>query len=147
MDIFDRIAKDRGPLGKYAETEGYFIFPQLEGELNNRMQFQGKEVIVWSVNNYLGLANHPEVRKADTQATEKYGLAYPMGSRMMSGDTSLHYTLEKEHVVSISYLCNVKHQQVRAITITFKRKRKRKSGSNVRKKQTLSYHNYLIISG
>lgn len=96
MDIFKRIAENRGPLGMYSDAEGYFIFPQLEGELSNRMKFQGKEVIVWSINNYLGLGNHPDVRKADTVATEKYGLAYPMGSRMMSGDTSLHYTLEKE---------------------------------------------------
>jgi len=96
MDIFDRISTNRGPLGQHSDAEGYFIFPKLEGELDNRMQFNGKEVIMWSVNNYLGLANHPEVRKADTKATEKYGLAYPMGSRMMSGDTSLHYELEKE---------------------------------------------------
>jgi len=96
MDIFKRIAENRGPLGMHSDAEGYFIFPQLEGELSNRMKFQGKEVIVWSINNYLGLGNHPDVRKADTVATEKYGLAYPMGSRMMSGDTSLHYTLEKE---------------------------------------------------
>jgi len=96
MDIFERIAENRGPIGMYSGTEGYFIFPQLEGDLSNRMQFQGKEVIVWSINNYLGLGNNPEVRKADTLATEKYGLAYPMGSRMMSGDTALHYELEKE---------------------------------------------------
>jgi len=96
MDIFERIAKDRGPLGKHEDSEGYYIFPILEGELKNRMTFKGKEVIVWSVNNYLGLANHPEVRKVDTEATEKYGLAYPMGSRMMSGDTDMHYQLEKE---------------------------------------------------
>ncbi len=96
MDIFERIAQNRGPLGSHDDSEGYFIFPQIEGELSNRMHFQGREVIVWSINNYLGLGNHPEVRKADTEATEKYGLAYPMGSRMMSGDTSLHYVLEKE---------------------------------------------------
>ena len=97
MDIFDRIKKDVGPLGKYAdEAEGYYIFPQLKGELSNRMQFNDKEVIVWSINNYLGLGNHPEVRKVDGEATTKWGLAYPMGSRMMSGDTSAHYELEKE---------------------------------------------------
>ncbi len=97
MDIFDRIKGDRGPLGRYSEVaEGYFIFPKLEGELSNRMQFQGKETIMWSVNNYLGLANHPDVRKADGEAAMKWGLAYPMGSRMMSGNTSLHDTLEKE---------------------------------------------------
>ena len=97
MDIFDRIKSDRGPLGRYSDVaEGYFIFPKLEGELSNRMLFQGKETIMWSVNNYLGLANHPVVRKADTEATAKWGLAYPMGSRMMSGNTELHDTLEKE---------------------------------------------------
>lgn len=97
MDIFDRIKNDRGPLGKYsAVAEGYFIFPKLEGELSNRMIFQGKEVIVWSINNYLGLANHPDIRECDTQSTAEYGLGYPMGSRMMSGDTELHYELEKE---------------------------------------------------
>ena len=97
MDIFDRIKSDRGPLGRYSDVaEGYFIFPKLEGELSNRKLFQGKETIMWSVNNYLGLANHPDVRKADTEATAKWGLAYPMGSRMMSGNTELHDTLEKE---------------------------------------------------
>lgn len=97
MDIFDRIKKDVGPLGKYAdEAEGYYIFPQLKGELSNRMQFNDKEVIVWSINNYLGLGNHPEIRKVDGESTTKWGLAYPMGSRMMSGDTSAHYQLEKE---------------------------------------------------
>jgi len=97
MDIFERIKKDMGPLGRYADVaEGYYIFPKLEGELSNRMMFKGKEVIVWSINNYLGLGNHPDVRKADTQATEDWGLAYPMGSRMMSGNTQMHDDLEKE---------------------------------------------------
>ena len=97
MDIFERIKGDRGPLGRYSDVaEGYFIFPHLEGELSNRMQFQGKETIMWSVNNYLGLANHPDVRKADGEAAAKWGLAYPMGSRMMSGNTTLHDTLEEE---------------------------------------------------
>ena len=97
MDIFDRIRSDRGPLGKYAKAaEGYYIFPKLEGELSNRMQFNGKECIVWSINNYLGLGNHPDVRKADTAATERWGLAYPMGSRMMSGNTDMHDELERE---------------------------------------------------
>lgn len=102
MDIFDRIKSDRGPLGIYSEQEGYYIFPKLEGELSNRMMFQGKETIMWSVNNYLGLANHPDVRKADAEATAKWGLAYPMGSRMMSGNTELHDTLEKELAEFIS---------------------------------------------
>ncbi len=97
MDIFERIRKDRGPLGRYAEAaEGYFIFPKLEGELSNRMTFKGKECIVWSINNYLGLANHSLVRIADGDAAHKWGLAYPMGSRMMSGNTELHDQLERE---------------------------------------------------
>lgn len=97
MDIFDRIKNDKGPLGRYSEVaEGYFIFPKLEGELSNRMLFQGKETIMWSVNNYLGLANHPKVRKADADAAAKWGLAYPMGSRMMSGNTEMHDELEKQ---------------------------------------------------
>ena len=97
MDIFDRIKNDMGPLGRYADVaEGYYIFPKLEGELSNRMKFKGEDVIVWSINNYLGLGNHPEVREADTQATADWGLAYPMGSRMMSGNTQMHDDLEKE---------------------------------------------------
>jgi len=97
FDIFSRINKDKGPLGKYADVaEGYFIFPKLEGELSSRMKFKGKEVIVWSINNYLGLANHPDVRKADSESAAKWGLAYPMGSRMMSGNSELHDQLENE---------------------------------------------------
>lgn len=97
QDIFDRIKSNRGPLGKHAkESHGYFTFPKLEGELGNRMTFRGKEVLVWSINNYLGLANHPEVRKIDAEASAKWGLAYPMGARMMSGQTSLHEKLEEE---------------------------------------------------
>ncbi len=97
MDIFERIKGDRGPLGRYSDVaEGYYIFPKLEGELSNRMLFQGKETIMWSVNNYLGLANHPDVRKADGEAAARWGLAYPMGSRMMSGNTEMHDELEKE---------------------------------------------------
>ena len=97
MDLFDKIEKNRGPLGKYMEVaEGYYMFPKLEGEIGPRMKFQGKEMIVWSLNNYLGLANHPEVREADTEGTRKYGLAYPMGARMMSGQTTLHEQFEKE---------------------------------------------------
>ena len=97
MDIFERIKSDKGPLGRYSDVaEGYYIFPKLEGELSNRMMFQGKETIMWSVNNYLGLANHPDVRKADAEGAKNWGLAYPMGSRMMSGNTQLHDDLEKE---------------------------------------------------
>ncbi len=96
-DIFKRIQEDKGPLGKYADVaEGYFIFPKLEGALGPRMNFKGKEVIVWSINNYLGLANHSDVRAADAASTSKWGLAYPMGSRMMSGNSDLHDELENE---------------------------------------------------
>lgn len=97
MDIFSRVIEQPGPLGKYADFgEGYFVFPELEGEIGSRMKFNGKEVIVWSVNNYLGLANHPEVRKADAESVDNWGLAYPMGSRLMSGQTSKHAELERE---------------------------------------------------
>ncbi len=97
QDIFDKIRKNRGPLGQYSKgVHGYFTFPKLEGEVGNRMIFRGKECLVWSVNNYLGLANHPEVRKADADAASKWGLAYPMGSRMMTGQTNEHEALEGE---------------------------------------------------
>ena len=95
-DLFDKIAKG-GELGRYrAKTEGYFMFPKLEGELAPRMVFNGKEVLNWSLNNYLGLGNHPEVRKVDGEAATDWGLAYPMGSRMMSGNTKYHEQLENE---------------------------------------------------
>jgi glycine C-acetyltransferase len=97
MDIFEKRVSDMGPLGKYQRVgHGYYSFPKLEGELGNRMMFQGKERIVWSINNYLGLANHPEVRKADAEAAAKWGLAYPMGARMMSGESNYHEQLESE---------------------------------------------------
>ena len=96
-DIFERILENKGPLGKWASVaEGYFVFPKLEGPISNRMEFNGKEVITWSVNDYLGLANQPEVRKADADAAAKYGSAHPMGARMMSGHTDLHEQLERE---------------------------------------------------
>jgi glycine C-acetyltransferase len=96
-DIFEKIKNNRGPLGKYSkEAHGYFAFPKLEGELNNKMIFRGKEVLQWSLNNYLGLANHPEVRKADADAAKEWGLAYPMGARMMSGNTNIHEELEAQ---------------------------------------------------
>lgn len=96
-DLFDKIAENPGPLGKHAkESHGYFTFPKLEGEINNRMTFRGKEVLQWSLNNYLGLGNHPEIRKVDAKASKKWGLAYPMGARMMSGNTIYHEKLEKE---------------------------------------------------
>ncbi len=96
MDLFERLKNNPGPLGQHADAEGYYIFPKLEGELAGRMKFNGKECIVWSVNNYLGLGNHPEVRKTDAEAAAKWGLAYPMGSRMMTGNTDLHCELEVE---------------------------------------------------
>ncbi len=97
MDIFAKFEARLGPIGDYAEkAPGYFAFPKLEGEIGNRMMFRGKEKIVWSLNNYLGLANHPEVRKADTEATAAYGLAAPMGARMMSGNSDNHELLEKQ---------------------------------------------------
>jgi len=97
VDIFDKIARNMGPLGQYyKQAHGYFTFPKLEGEIGPRMVFRGKERLVWSLNNYLGLANHPEVRKADAEAAEKYGMAYPMGARMMSGQTVMHEQLENE---------------------------------------------------
>ncbi|MDQ3191210.1 MAG: pyridoxal phosphate-dependent aminotransferase family protein, partial [Bacteroidota bacterium] len=96
-DIFEKLKENRGPLGKYSkEAHGYFTFPKLEGEISNKMIFRGKERLVWSLNNYLGLANHPEVRKADADATAQYGLAYPMGARMMSGNSNYHEQLENE---------------------------------------------------
>jgi len=96
MDIFAKFENRLGPIGDYAEkAPGYFAFPKLEGEIGNRMTFQGKERIVWSLNNYLGLANHPEVRKADAEAAAKYGLASPMGARMMSGNSDKHDELER----------------------------------------------------
>ncbi|MFD0963884.1 aminotransferase class I/II-fold pyridoxal phosphate-dependent enzyme [Pseudofulvibacter geojedonensis] len=114
-DLFDKIYKDKGPLGKWAEqAEGYFVFPKLEGEISNRMKFQGKEVVTWSVNDYLGLANHPEIRKVDAEAAAKYGSAYPMGARMMSGHTELHEQLQNELAEFVSkeaaYLVNFGYQ-------------------------------------
>jgi glycine C-acetyltransferase len=97
VDIFNKIQKDRGPLGQYQKfAHGYFMFPKLEGEIAPRMKFRGKEVLTWSLNNYIGLANHPEVRKADAKGAEDYGMAYPMGARMMSGQTSKHEELEEK---------------------------------------------------
>ena len=114
-DLFEKIYKDKGPLGKWAsQAEGYFVFPELEGQISNRMKFQGKDVITWSINDYLGLANHPEVRKADAEAAQKYGSAYPMGARMMSGHTDLHERLQNELAEFVSkeaaYLLNFGYQ-------------------------------------
>ncbi len=95
VDLFDKIKASEGPLGQYRkEAHGYFTFPKLEGEISSHMIFRGKEVLTWSLNNYIGLANHPEVRKADAEAAADYGMASPMGARMMSGQTSKHEELE-----------------------------------------------------
>ncbi len=97
MDIFDKVTSKKGNLGQYAkQAHGYFAFPKLEGEIGSRMKFRGKEVLTWSLNNYIGLANHPEVRKEDAEAAARWGLAYPMGARMMSGQTSRHEELEAQ---------------------------------------------------
>ena len=97
MDIFEKFRANQGEIGQYwKQIHGYFAFPKLEGEIAPRMKFRGKEVLNWSLNNYLGLANHPEVRKADAEAAAQYGMAYPMGARMMSGQTSKHEELERE---------------------------------------------------
>lgn len=114
-DLFEKIYKDKGPLGKWASVaEGYFVFPKLEGPISNRMKFNGKEVITWSVNDYLGLADHPEVRKADAEAAQEFGSAYPMGARMMSGHTSLHEQLQNELAEFVekeaAYLLNFGYQ-------------------------------------
>ena len=96
MDIFERITKNRGPIGQYQTAgHGYFTFPKLEGPISARMKFRGKEVLTWSLNNYLGLGNHPDVRKADAEAAAEYGMAYLMGARMMSGQTRKHEELER----------------------------------------------------
>ena len=95
MDLFEKLKQNRGPLGQHAkDAHGYFTFPKLEGEISSKMKFRGKEVLTWSVNNYLGLSNLPEIREADTNATKRWGLGYPMGSRMMSGNTNIHEILE-----------------------------------------------------
>ncbi|MDA7694594.1 aminotransferase class I/II-fold pyridoxal phosphate-dependent enzyme [Flavobacteriaceae bacterium] len=116
-DLFDRIHENKGPLGKWAsQAEGYFVFPKLEGPISNRMKFKGKEVITWSVNDYLGLANLPEVRKVDAEAAAEYGSAYPMGARMMSGHTQLHEQLENELAEFVdkeaAYLLNFGYQGI-----------------------------------
>lgn len=120
MDIFERLKKDAGPLGQYQQiAEGYYIFPNLTGEIGPRMTFNGKERLVWSINNYLGLANHPEVRKADAEACDKYGMAYPMGARAMSGQTKYHKQLEEELAAFVSkpasYLLNYGYQGMNSI--------------------------------
>lgn len=96
-DIFDKLNERMGPLGMHAdEAHGYFTFPKLEGPIAPRMKFRGVEKLTWSLNNYLGLANHPEVMKADADAAAQFGMAYPMGARMMSGNSNYHEQLEME---------------------------------------------------
>ncbi len=115
MDVFNKCVVNLGPLGQYAKkTEGYYMFPKLEGEISNYMMFEGKKRLVWSLNNYLGLANQPEVRKADADAAAEWGMAYPMGARMMSGQTKYHEQLERELADFVgreeSYLLNYGYQ-------------------------------------
>jgi len=114
-DLFERIKKDKGPLGKWAkQAEGYYVFPKLEGPISNRMKFNGKEVITWSINDYLGLASNDEVRRVDGEAATEYGMAYPMGARMMSGHTKFHEQLEEELAAFVhkekAYLVNFGYQ-------------------------------------
>ena len=114
-DLFARIHENKGPLGKWAsQAEGYYVFPKLEGELGPRMKFHGKEILNWSINDYLGLANHPEIRKTDAEAAQQYGAAYPMGARMMSGHTNIHEQLERELAEFVhkeaAYLLNFGYQ-------------------------------------
>ncbi|MEP7197858.1 MAG: aminotransferase class I/II-fold pyridoxal phosphate-dependent enzyme [Saprospiraceae bacterium] len=120
MDLFEKIQENLGPLGQYAaKSDGYFSFPLLEGEISNRMKFKNEEMIIWSLNNYLGLANHPEVREADAKGAKDFGLATPMGARMMSGDSKYHKQLEKELAEFVnkesSYLLNYGYQGIQSI--------------------------------
>jgi glycine C-acetyltransferase len=123
VDIFDKIEKNKGPLGQYkAAAHGYFTFPKLEGEISPRMTFKGKEVLNWSLNNYIGLANHPDVRKADAEAAAEYGMGYPMGARMMSGQTKYHEELETKLAKFVGkeagYLLNYGYQGMVSIIDT-----------------------------
>jgi glycine C-acetyltransferase len=116
-DLFDRIIENKGPLGKWAShAEGYFVFPKLEGPISNRMKFQGKEVLTWSINDYLGLANLEEVKTVDAEAAATYGAAYPMGARMMSGHTEYHEQLQNELATFVNkeaaYLLNFGYQGI-----------------------------------
>ena len=115
IDLFERIEADKGPLGKWAkQAEGYYVFPKLEGPISNRMSFNGKKVVTWSINDYLGLANHPEVLEVDGAAAAEHGMAYPMGARMMSGHTAFHEQLEEECAEFVekdaAYLVNFGYQ-------------------------------------
>lgn len=115
MDIFERVLQRPGNIGQYqSDAHGYYTFPKLEGELSSHMMFQGKERLIWSLNNYIGLGNHPEVREADAKAAAKYGMAYPMGARMMSGQTKYHEQLEQDLATFVGkergYLLNFGYQ-------------------------------------
>jgi len=115
QDIFERIKENRGPIGQHAKaSHGYFTFPKLEGDIGPHMIFRGKKRLNWSLNNYLGLANHPEVRKADAEAAAEFGFAAPMGARMMSGNSNYHEQLEAELSTFVekedSILCNFGYQ-------------------------------------
>lgn len=116
-DLFDRIVENKGPLGKWAaQAEGYFVFPKLEGPISNRMKFQGREVVTWSINDYLGMANLPEIKKVDGDAALEHGAAYPMGARMMSGHTAFHEILEEQLADFVgkqsAYLLNFGYQGI-----------------------------------
>lgn len=120
MDLFEKILKDFGPLGQHHSiSEGYYMFPKLEGEIGPRMKFLGKEMLNWSLNNYLGLANHPEVRQADAQAAADWGMAAPMGARMMSGQTKYHEQFERELAQFVhkesAYLLNFGYQGILSV--------------------------------
>jgi len=123
VDIFDKLKQEKSDLGKYQKVgHGYFLFPKLEGEIGPVMKFRGKDVLVWSLNNYLGLANHPEVRKADADAAAQYGMASPMGARMMSGQTDRHEELEQKLADFVgkesAYLLNYGYQGMVSIIDT-----------------------------
>ncbi len=123
MDIFDKLKSNKGALGQFQKHgHGYYMFPKLEGEIGPRMKFRGKEVLNWSLNNYLGLANHPEVREADAKGAQEYGLAYPMGARMMSGQTGKHEELEKKLAEFVgkqdSFLLNYGYQGMLSVIDT-----------------------------
>ena len=116
-DIFEKIQANRGPIGQHAKaSHGYFTFPKLEGDIGPHMIFRGKEKLNWSLNNYLGLANHPAIRKADAEAAADYGFAMPMGARMMSGNTNAHEQLENELSAYVdkedTILCNFGYQAI-----------------------------------
>lgn len=115
QDLFEHIKANKGNIGRWAShAEGYYVFPKLEGELGPHMKFQGKDILNWSLNDYLGLANHPEVRKADADAAAEYGAAYPMGARMMSGHTTMHEELQNRLAKFVhkeaAYLLNFGYQ-------------------------------------